>query len=113
MSQQNDQSLVAKRAQTQQIDSIDKELLNEIQWVFPLSNRPFYEIANQHNISEEEVMRRISRLSQIGLIRQINAIFDTRRLGYRSALIALEVREDRLDLVAQEINKHPGVSHYY
>jgi len=51
---------VVKPAQTQQIDSIDKGLLNEIQWVFPLSNRPFYAIANQHNISEEEVMNRIS-----------------------------------------------------
>lgn len=104
---------MVKPAQTQQIDSIDKGLLNEIQWVFPLNNRPFYAIANQHNISEEEVIKRISRLSQMGLIRQINAIFDTRRLGYRSALIALQVQEDRLDLVAQEINKHPGVSHNY
>ncbi len=113
MSKQNVQSLVPKQAQTQQIDTVDKQLLNEIQWVFPLTNRPFYEISKQHNISEEEVMRRISRLSQIGLIRQINAIFDTRRLGYKSALIALEAKANKLDHVAQEINKHPGVSHNY
>jgi len=58
-------------------------------------------------------MNRVSRLSEIGLIRQINAIFDTRRLGYKSALVALEARADKLDRVAQEINKHPGVSHNY
>nr|WP_162476279.1 Lrp/AsnC family transcriptional regulator [Nitrososphaera sp. AFS] len=105
--------MVPKQTQAHQIDSIDKQLLNEIQWVFPLADRPFYEISKQHNISEEEVMRRISRLSQIGLIRQINAIFDTRRLGYKSALVALEAEVDKLNHVAQEINKHPGVSHNY
>jgi DNA-binding Lrp family transcriptional regulator len=49
----------------------------------------------------------------LGLIRQINAIFDTRRLGYKSALIAFAVKPDKLDYVANEVNKHPGVSHNY
>jgi len=48
-----------------------------------------------------------------GLIRQINAIFDTRSLGYKSALIAFAVIPGMLDFVANEVNKHPGVSHNY
>ena len=71
-----------------QIDSTDKELLNEIQWVFPLVERPYLEIGKKHGISEAEVIKRISSLKDSGLIRQINAIFDTRRLGYKSALIS-------------------------
>jgi DNA-binding Lrp family transcriptional regulator len=97
----------------QQLDSVDKKLLNEIQWVFPLAERPYLEIANRHGISEDEVMRRISAMKSIGIIRQINAIFDTRRLGYKSALVAFAVRPDRLDRVAERINEHPGVSHNY
>ena len=31
---------------------------------------------------------------KIGLIRQINAIFDTRRLGYKSALVAFVERQN-------------------
>jgi DNA-binding Lrp family transcriptional regulator len=49
----------------------------------------------------------------MGLIRQINAIFDTRRLGYKSALIAFAVKPDKLDAVAEKVNEHPGVSHNY
>jgi len=49
----------------------------------------------------------------MGLIRQINAIFDTRRLGYKSALIAFSVKADKLDDVAAQVNSHPGVSHNY
>ena len=78
--------------QQQQLDAVDKKLLNEIQWVFPLVDRPYLEIAKRYDISEEDVMRRIAFLKNMGIIRQINAIFDTRRLGYKSALIAFAVR---------------------
>ena len=99
--------------QQQQLDAIDKKLLNDIQWVFPLVDRPYLEIAKKHEISEEDVMRRISILKEMGIIRQINAIFDTRRLGYKSALIAFAVKPEKLDHVAEMVNKHPGVSHNY
>ena len=97
----------------QQLDGIDKKLLNEIQWVFPLVDRPYLEIANRHGISEQDVMHRIKALKKIGLVRQINAIFDTRRLGYKSALVAFAVKPNKLDQVADKINEHPGVSHNY
>lgn len=99
--------------QQQDLDSTDKQLLNEIQWVFPLVERPFLHIATRYQISEIEVMERILRLKRAGLIRQINAIFDTRRLGYKSALVAFAVRPEMLEGVASEVNKHPGVSHNY
>lgn len=99
--------------QQQQLDNIDKKLLNDIQWVFPLVDRPYLEIGNKYGISEHEVIYRIRVLKDIGLIRQINAIFDTRRLGYKSALVAFAVKPDKLDYVADKVNEHPGVSHNY
>ena len=97
----------------QYIDPLDKQLLNEIQWTFPLSSRPYLEIATKHGLTEDDVMKRISLMKLIGLIRQINAIFDTRKLGYKSALVAFAVKKERLDSVALQVNKHPGVSHNY
>jgi siroheme decarboxylase len=102
-----------QQQQQRQLDIIDKKILNDIQWVFPLSDRPYLEIAKRHDISEENVMRRIAVMKEMGIIRQINAIFDTRRLGYKSALIAFAVKPDRLDYVAEKVNEHPGVSHNY
>lgn len=99
--------------QLQTIDSLDKQLLNEIQWQFPLVDKPFLEISKRYNVSEDEVLERIKILKRIGLIRQINAIFDTRRLGYKSTLVAFSVLQDKLDQVANEVNRHPGVSHNY
>jgi DNA-binding Lrp family transcriptional regulator len=113
MSKHDEYSLVPRSVQAQQIDTVDKQLLNEIQWVFPLTDRPYLELSKRYNISENDVMQRTSRLKEIGLIRQINAIFDTRRLGYKSALVAFSVKPDKLNHVAEEVNKHQGVSHNY
>jgi DNA-binding Lrp family transcriptional regulator len=54
----------------QQLDETDKKLLNDIQWVFPLVDRPFLEIGNKHGISEDEVMRRIKSMKEAGLINE-------------------------------------------
>lgn len=99
--------------QVNRLDLLDRKILNEIQWFFPLIDRPFLDIAKRYNISEIDVMKRISYMKGNGIIRQINAIFDTRKLGYKSALIAFAVKPEKLTSVANEINKHPGVSHNY
>jgi DNA-binding Lrp family transcriptional regulator len=99
--------------QVNRLDLLDRKILNEIQWFFPLIDRPFLDIAKRYNISEIDVMKRISHMKENGIIRQINAIFDTRKLGYKSALIAFAVKPEKLTSVANEINKHPGVSHNY
>ena len=96
-----------------ELDNIDKQILNDIQWSFPLTDKPFLELAKKYYISEDETIQRIKILKDTGIIRQISAIFDTRKLGYKSALVAFAVDKNKIDNVANEINKHPGVSHNY
>ena len=60
-----------------------------------------------------EVLDRIRALKQSNVVRQISAIFDTRRLGYKTMLVAMRFASDKLDSGAQVINQHPGVSHNY
>ena len=95
------------------MDKLDKEILNEIQWTFPLVQKPYSETAKKFGISDDEMMQRLRTLKQAGIIRQLSAIFDTRRLGYKSALVAMAISSDKLDQVANQINRHPGVSHNY
>lgn len=95
------------------MDKMDKEILNEIQWTFPLVTRPYSDIARKFQISDEELMQRLRTLKEAGIVRQLSAIFDTRRLGYKSALVAMAIDADKLDTIASQVNKHPGVSHNY
>jgi DNA-binding Lrp family transcriptional regulator len=92
---------------------LDKELLNEIQWTFPLVTRPFDAIAKKFDITPEIVKEHLKNLKKTGVLRQLSAIFDTRKLGYTSSLIAMEIESDKLEYVASQINRHPGVSHNY
>lgn len=95
------------------LDSLDKEILNEIQWSFPLVSEPYKELANRFHLTTDEMKNRISNLKSLGVLRQLSAIFDTRKLGYKSSLVAMSIDPDRLDYVANQINRHPGVSHNY
>ncbi len=95
------------------MDKLDKEILNEIQWTFPLISKPYSEMAKKFSLSDDEMMQRLRALKEAGIIRQISAIFDTRKLGYKSALVAMAIEPEKLDHVANQVNRHPGVSHNY
>ena len=93
------------------LDESDKELLNEIQWTFPLVTRPFDAIAKKFNTTPEDIKARLIQLKEIGVLRQLSAIFDTRKLGYTSSLVAMEIESDKLDYVASQINRQIGRAH--
>ncbi|HJM25148.1 MAG TPA: Lrp/AsnC family transcriptional regulator, partial [Nitrosopumilus sp.] len=95
------------------LDDMDKDLLNEIQWRFPLVSMPFHELAKKFNVSPEVIKEKLITLKSAGVIRQLSAIFDTRKLGYKSSLVAMRVDSDKLVDIANIINNHPGVSHNY
>ena len=95
------------------LDDADQRLLNTIQTAFPLEPQPFVTLAGDLGESEAEVLRRYQRLKDERVIRQVSAIFDTRKLGYRSSLVATSVPEERVQEAADLISAHPGVSHNY
>ena len=64
-------------------------------------------------ISEQEAIDRTANLKKSNIVRQISAIFDTRRLGYKTTLVAMRFPPETLSKSAKTINKHPGVSHNY
>lgn len=95
------------------MDDLDRQILNEIQWKFPLVSRPFDELAERFGTTPQIIKERLVALKRSGILRQLSAIFDTRRLGYRSSLVAAQVDPQELERAAELINRHPGVSHNY
>ncbi len=95
------------------MDLLDRNILNIIQSSFPLVEEPFQRIGQEVGIADEEVISRIERLKSRNVVRQISAIFDTRRLGYKTTLVAMRFPKGKLDAGARAINEHPGVSHNY
>ncbi len=87
--------------------------MNILQSDFPLVRQPFKNIGERCGISENEVLERVKELKRKNVVRQIGAIFDTRRLGYTTTLVAMRFADDALDRGAQILNAHPGISHNY
>ena len=100
-------------AATVEMDAADRRLLNAMQKDVPLVSRPFAEIGERLGMPEEEVLSRARRLKEGAIIRQISAIFDSRRLGYSSTLVAMEIPEELIEEAAGRISEHAGVSHNY
>ncbi len=92
---------------------MENELLYEMQNAFPMTQRPFMAVANKLDTTEQEVLNTVQKLKEEKIIRQTSAIFDTKRLGYKSSLVAFKVDENKVDQAADIINQHPGVSHNY
>ncbi|HNX92054.1 MAG TPA: AsnC family transcriptional regulator [Syntrophomonas sp.] len=95
------------------LDQLDRSILDFLQNEMPLSCQPFKDIADQLAVSENEVIERIGAMKESGLIRRIGGIMNSKQLGYFSTLCAMTVPEERIEEVAEMINKLAGVTHNY
>jgi len=96
-----------------EMDATDKAVLNIIQSEFPLSARPYRDMAATLDLTEDDVFDRVESLRARGIIRRLGGVFDSGRLGYVSTLAAMKVPADRIDQVADVISSYPGVTHNY
>lgn len=96
-----------------QLDEKDREILQMLQNRFPLVAEPYKAIGDKLWIDEYSVISRIVRLIQNGVIRYVGPFFDSRKLGYKGCLAAINVPEERVDEVAQVINQFDEVTHNY
>ena len=94
-------------------EALRAELLSVIQKKFPLTRYPYAAIAEELGLSEDAVLQVLRQEKEDRIIRQISPIFDTKRLGYSSSLVAFRIPEAKIDHAVEMINAHPGVSHNY
>jgi DNA-binding Lrp family transcriptional regulator len=95
-------------------DHTDLLLLEALQDDFPIVPRPFLEIAQRTGISERDLLTRLKRLADSGVLRGISPVLEARKLGIGSAtLVAAHVPEGRIAEVAGIISSYPEVSHNF
>jgi len=95
------------------VDDIDRKILNRIQREFPIAEEPFRILGEELGIGEDDLIGRIRRMKEEGLIRRIGAVFEGRKLGFVSTLCAARVPEESLQRFVETVNALPGVTHNY
>lgn len=91
----------------------DAAMVVALQRGIPLCARPFEELSRELGCGEADLLACLARQRAVGTVRRFGAVFDTRRLGYRSVLCAAAVSVEALDAAAAKLTPLAGVTHCY
>ena len=91
---------------------LHKHLLNDFQRDFPLSPRPYLEIADALGVSEDDVLSALTELNNNNFISRIGPIIPPNHIGV-STLVAMAIPDQQLQTVADIISAYPEVNHNY
>jgi siroheme decarboxylase len=95
------------------LDDTDRRILNRLQEGFPISSRPFADVAGELDLTEADLIARLARLKEVRAITRFGPFFDAAAMGGAFCLCAMQVAQPDFDRVADLVNAHPEVAHNY
>lgn len=96
-----------------ELDDTDRRIVNTLQEGFPLSPRPYAEVAARLGLSEADLIARLGRLIERGALTRFGPFFDAEAMGGAFCLCAMAVPAARFDEVMTQVNAHAEVAHNY
>lgn len=97
-----------------QIDDIDRAIIRATQAGLPLSSSPYEDVGQQVGVSGEDVMKRMERMLENGIIRRIGAVPNHYALGFRgNGMTVWDVDDKRAMELGRQIGQLDFVSHAY
>ncbi|MCC5857760.1 MAG: AsnC family transcriptional regulator [Ectothiorhodospiraceae bacterium] len=92
----------------------DRRLIGALQDGLPLVRRPYASLGEAVGMAESEVIRRIARLKEAGIIRRFGVIVRHHELGYRAnAMMVWALPEDQVDTLGQRLAREAPVTLCY
>lgn len=95
------------------LDTLDRAIINELQGGFPLCEFPFAEIAERLGTRECELITRIQRLLDNGILSRFGPMYHAERLGGGLTLAAMAIPPADFERVVEQVNAFPEVAHNY
>jgi DNA-binding Lrp family transcriptional regulator len=95
------------------LDETDRNIINTLQYGFPLSDYPFRETAESLNITEPELLERITVMRDNGILTRFGPLFNVENMGGAFSLCAMKIPPADFDTVAEKVNALPQVAHNY
>ncbi len=95
------------------MDELDRAIINSLQGGFPVCERPFAEVAGQLHTTEQEVVSRIGRLLESGILSRFGPMYHAERMGGSLSLAAMKIPDSDFERVAGIVNAIPEVAHNY
>lgn len=96
-----------------QLDATDRAIINRLQGGFPVCERPYAEAAESLGLGEDELIERIGKLVEAGVLSRFGPLFNADRLGGTAVLAAMAVPEAQYEAVADIVNAQREIAHNY
>ncbi len=103
----------SKRREVAQLNELDKKLINLLQHGLPVCERPFAQIAEEVNSTEDEVIEHLTALREQRVLTRFGPMFDAACLGGAFTLAALAVPEQDFEKVTEQVNSFEQIAHNY
>ena len=95
------------------LDDLDREILNKVQVEVPLVERPFQALGEEFGMSEEEMIGRLRRMWDMGVVRRLGPIVNYRAWGMSGLLVAAKLPEENIELAKEVVADYPEITHAY
>ena len=95
------------------MDEFDSAIVNCLQGGFPLVARPFAAVAADLGLAEENLIARVRKLLEEGVLTRFGPMVQIERMGGAFSLAAMRVPLEDFDRVAAIVNALPEVAHNY
>lgn len=96
------------------IDAIDRAIIVATQSGLPLAARPYHAIAASLQLQPQQVMERMLRMQQAGVIRRLGVVPNHYAIGYRAnGMSVWDVADELVDQLGAAVGKLEFVSHCY
>lgn len=97
-----------------QLDDTDRKLISVTQSGFPIEPCPYQTIANNIGINQDEVIQRLKKLLDNGIIRRIGAVPNHYKLGLTAnGMTVWDVDDSKIKQLGKLIGQLDFVSHCY
>ena len=93
--------------------ALDKRIINRLQDGFPISERPYAEVAAELGTDEATLMARIDALLEAGVLTRFGPLYHAEQLGGGLTLAAMSIPPEDFERVAAQVNAFPEVAHNY
>jgi DNA-binding Lrp family transcriptional regulator len=104
----------AARAVSYRPDALDRALLAAIEEGLPIVARPFESVAQSLGVAEADLLERLQRLTQAGIVTRFGCVVRHRALGYTANAMAVwNIPDERVQDVVRQFLRNPAVSLCY
>lgn len=96
------------------LSPLDKKIIKRLQEDIPLTNCPYKDMAKELDIDEDELIARIKKYNETGILKRVSAILYHRQAGFNAnAMVVWKVKNEDTHSIGKYMASIPEVSHCY